>query len=288
MDAALEWLSGPARRLAKPWTLAVNLTKPHFPHYVTEELWQRYAAHADLPTYGPDSDTARHPYAADLRRFFGTESFSQEQVRSLRRGYYGRVTWVDSQLGRLMDALDQAGLASSTVVAYTSDHGEMLGEYGLWWKRSLYEDSVRIPMIVAGPGFSPGRRVRTPVDLHDLQASLFQATGATRPAEWVGRPLQSIPENDGRRVVFSEFQGGGTRASGFLLRQGRWKLLYNCEAPHQLFDLETTAGETVNLAGRHPDIVKRLEKELRGVCDPEAENRRAEAFIARQLRALGW
>lgn len=287
IDRALRWLNETRPKLNQPWTLAVNITKPHFPHLVTQDLWDAYSSHADLPALGGDVETARHPFALDLRRFFGTDGFGEEQVRNLRRGYYGCVTWVDRQLGRILDALESAGLMKDTVVAYTSDHGEMLGKFGMWWKRSLYEDSVRIPMIVAGPGFEAGRRVRTPVDLHDLQATLFAATGARRPPGWCGRPLQTIPGDDARRVVFAEFQGGGTRASAFLVRQGRWKLLYNCAAPHQLFDLEADPEETVNLAPRRRDIVRRLEKELRRICDPEVENRRADDYALRQMRAVG-
>lgn len=287
VQAALTWLGETAPTLSKPWTLTVNLLKPHFPHLVTPELWARYADHADLPRHGMEGESASHPYAQDLRRFFGTAGFGEQQIRDLRRGYYGCVTYVDQQLGRLMDALERSGQLDNTVVAYSSDHGEMLGKFGLWWKRSLYEDSVRVPMIVAGPGFAAGTRVRTPVDLHDLQAALFAATGARRPAEWCGRPLQSITGNDTRRVVFSEFQGGGTRASAFLIRQGRWKFVYHCAAPHQLFDLEADPDELVNLAGREPAVARRLERELRRICSPESENVRAEQYAQRQLVALG-
>jgi len=287
MNRALEWLETSAPKSKQPWTLAINIVKPHFPHRVTQDLWDMYADHADLPRNGGDGEAARHPYTLDLRRFFGTDSFNEEQIRNLRRGYYGCVTWVDQQLGRLLDALEKTGRLSDTVVAYTSDHGEMLGKFGLWWKRSLYEDSVRIPMIVAGPGFAPGRRVETPVDLHDLQASLFHATGARRPADWVGWPLQTMPRNDTKRTVFAEFQGGGTRASAFLIRQGRWKLLYNCAAPHQLFDLQADPEEVTNLAGRHSDMARKLESELRKICSPERENARAEGYITRQLKAMG-
>ncbi len=288
MSAGLKWLAETAPTLQRqPWTLTINITKPHFPHNVTQELWDHYAGHADLPAHGSEAESARHPYALDLRKFFGTDALAEEQIRNLRRGYYGCVTWVDSQLGRVLDALESSGRLGNTVVAYTSDHGEMLGKFGMWWKRSLYEDSVRIPMIVAGPGFKAGRRVTTPIDLHDLQASLFQATSARRPGEWVGKPLQNVGDRETDRAVFSEFQGGGTRASAFLVRQGRWKLLHNCAAPHQLFDLETDPDELRNLATSKSDVVRRMEKELRRICDPEKENRRAEEYAARQLRAIG-
>jgi choline-sulfatase len=287
IDTAVQWLSRTAPVLKQPWTLAINIGKPHFPHYVTEELWDMYAAHADLPADGGDAETAQHPYALDLRKFFGTAAIGEVQVRNLRRGYYGCITWVDRQLERLMNALESAGALSETVVAYTSDHGEMLGKFGMWWKRSLYEDSVRIPMIVAGPGFKAGRKVSTPVDLHDLRAALFQATGARQAAKWCGRPLQTIATNDTGRVVFSEFQGAGTQASAFLIRQGRWKLLYNCAAPHQLFDLESDPEELTNLAKGRADVVRRIENELRRICDPEVENRRADEYARRQMRAIG-
>jgi choline-sulfatase len=287
MAEALRWLKERAPTIDQPWTLTVNLLKPHFPHNVTEDLWKRYAGHADLPAHGAEAASAQHLYAQDLRRFFGTADFSEDQIRNLRRGYYGCVTYVDQQLGRLMESLERSGLLARTVVAYSSDHGEMLGKFGLWWKRSLYEDSARIPMIVAGPGFRAGERVETPVDLHDLQASLFAATGAKRPKEWVGSPLQGISRNDAQRVVFSEFQGGGTRASGFLLRQGRWKLLYHCAAPHLLFDLEADPEELNNVAGKNPAVVRRLEKELRRICDPERENARAEEYAHKQMKAMG-
>ncbi len=287
MEAALSWLGKTAPGVTQPWTLTVNLIKPHFPHLVTPELWERYAGHADLPRHGMESESASHPYAQDLRRFFGTADYGEQQIRDLRRGYYGCITYVDQQLGRLMDALEKSGQLDNTVIAYASDHGEMLGKFGLWWKRSLYEDSVRVPIIVAGPGFSAGQRVRTPVDLHDLQATFFAATGAKRPADWCGQPLQSIGANDSQRVVFSEFQGGGTRASAFLIRQGRWKFVYHCAAPHQLFDLEADPEELVNLASKQTAVVRRLEQELRRICSPERENLRAEEYAQRQLSALG-
>ncbi len=285
--AGLRWLKETAPGLQKPWTLTLNLLKPHFPHLVTQALWDKYADHEDLPRYGKEAAPAQHPFAQDLRRFFATETFNEPQIRGLRRGYYGCVSYIDQQLGRLLEALEASGQLANTVIAYTSDHGEMLGKFGMWWKRSLYEDSVRIPMIVAGPGFRAGARVKTPVDLHDLQAAMFRATGARRPKEWSGAALQGIGANDAKRVVFSEFQGGGTRASGFMIRQGKWKLLYHFGAPHLLFNLEADPDEIHDLAAQKPAMVRALEKELRRICSPERENQRADEYAKRQLAAMG-
>lgn len=286
IDAAVRWLTEVAPKLQGPWILDVNINAPHFPHYVTQELWDLYPQGADLPPLGPAEASAQHPYAQDLRAHFRTETFTEAQIRGLRRGYLGCVTAADRQLGRLLDAIDATGLHRTTVIAYTSDHGEMLGKFGLWWKSSLYEDAARIPLIVAGPGFSAGTRVQTPTTLLDLQAAMFHALGTRRPHGWKGRSLQLLPPRDTHRTVFLEYHGHGTRASAFALRKGPWKLIYYAAAPHQLFNLEADPEEQNNLANTLPDKKRELERDLRRICDPERENQRAETFIQRELAAI--
>jgi choline-sulfatase len=286
IDAALGWIRNRSTGIDQPWVLAVNLHKPHFPHFTTRELWDLYPTGGDLPTYGADCASAQHPYAHALREHFETDWFSDDQIRGLRRGYLGCVTFVDRQLGRLLAALEETGQLETTDVIYTSDHGEMLGKFGMWWKCSLYEDSVRVPCIASGPSFRQGATVDTPVDLHDLQASLFRSAGADRPSDWVGKPLQDIPGNHPDRVIFSEYHGHGARGSSYMVRQGRWKFIYYVDAPDQLFDLEADPDELRNLIDKAPQVARKLESELRRVCDPELENRRAEAFIEEQLLAV--
>jgi choline-sulfatase len=264
----------------------VNLKAPHIPHWVTEDLWQRYAGCGDLPEYGVDAAPARHPYAVDLRRHFHTEAFTESRTRAHRRAYYGRVSYVDAQLGRLLDRLEQTGQADNTVVVYTSDHGEMLGMFGMWFKSSMYEDSARVPLIVAGPGFGRGVRVRTPVSQWDLGAAMFTATRVTRPSGLAGEPLQHLRGDDTNRAVFAEYHGHGTRGSAYIVRQDQWKLIYNARAPHQLFDLDDDPHELHNLAAKAPGTLRALIDRLNDeFCDPEREQRRAETFIRHQLRA---
>ena len=246
-----------------------------------------YPEGGDLPVRGGDLPTANHPYALDLRAHFETALFAEEDIRGLRRGYLGCVTFVDRQLGIILDTLEEEGLLGNTIVAYTSDHGEMLGAFDMWWKCSLYEDSARVPLVVAGPGFPAGSRVKTPVDLLDVQATFFAATLATRPDGWSGRPLQTIGEDDRERVVFSEYQGHGTRGSAFMIRKGDWKLIHCAAAPHLLFNLAEDPGELNNLAQAHPAKLAELEEALRQICSPEFEDRRAEVFIEQQLAAMG-
>ncbi|ULL16570.1 hypothetical protein DVH26_20265 [Paenibacillus sp. H1-7] len=286
INEALNWLREVAPTLNQPWTMTINLLNPHFPQWNTQEYWNLYPQGGDLPRYGKEEESANHPYARDLRMHFQTDLFTEEQVRGLRRGYLGNVAFIDDQLGRLLDALQESGLKESTNVIYTSDHGDMLGKFGMWWKCSLYEDSVRIPCIAAGPDFAKGKRVETPVDSHDIQASLFHAAGAQRPSHWAGEPLQTVKECDPERVVFSEYHGHGTRSGAFLIRKGDWKLIYNAEAPHQLYHLREDPDELNNVFADYPEKAVELETELRRICSPELEDERAHRFQQEQLRLL--
>lgn len=279
MEQALEFLD----TATGSWTLDVNLNAPHFPHTATQDLWDLYEG--DLPEHGVDEPSAQHPYAEDLRRHFATDGFTPELTREHRRGYYARVTYIDRQVGRLIDKLESIGQLDHTVVVYTSDHGEMLGKFGMWFKCSMYDDSVRVPLIAAGPGFDGGVRVSTPVTQWDLLASVFAAVDVDAPSWLRGSPLQGPLDPD--RAAFSEYHGHGTRGSAFMVRQGRWKLIWNALAPHQLFDIEADPDELHNLADAEPDVVRCLTELLRSdFCDPEVEQDRAEEFIQRQLKEL--
>ena len=286
MDDAVAWLTDTTPNLETSWCATVNVVNPHFPHKCDPELWDMYPDGGDLPKHGVECESARHPRAEEIRAHFETEYFSEEQARGLRRGYLGCVTFVDRQLGRLIDALEETGQLDDTVVAYTSDHGDMMGKFGMWWKCSLYEDAVRIPMIVAGPGFGEGRRVKTPVDLHDLRAAMFRALGVTQLETWWGEALQDIPEDDPERVAFAEYHGHGVRGASYLVRKGDWKLLYHVGAPNQLFNLAEDPDELVTHAGDAPEKAKELEAALREICDPEEEDRRAFEFQEAQLEKI--
>jgi choline-sulfatase len=150
----------------------------------------------------------------------------------------------------------------------------------------MYADSVRVPLIVSGPGFPSRERSSTPVSLLDVQATMFHATGAARPAHWWGTPLQHIPVNNRDRVTLSEYHGHGTRAGSFMIRKGPWKLLMHEDAPDQLFNLDTDPDELVNAFRDRPDVATELEGELRTRCTPEVEFQRASAHERYQLERL--
>jgi choline-sulfatase len=124
------------------------------------------------------------------------------------------------------------------------------------------------------------------VDLTDVQASLFAATGRERPAGMLGQPLQSIPNHDRNRVVFAEFHGAGTDFGSYMIRKGDWKLVYYVHAECQLFHLTEDPHELNNVYEQYPDKVLELEAELRAICSPELEDERAHRFQERQIELM--
>lgn len=284
IDAAIDWIRHSAPTVGRPWTMTICINPPHPPYTTEPKYWELYRDRGDLPAHGDGEESAQHPRARDLWDNARWD-YDDDLIRELRQGYFGAVTYVDDQLGRLLDAVEAGGLAEDTVVGYSSDHGEMLGKFGLWGKCSLYEDSARVPLIVAGPGFDPGTRVTTPVSLLDLQATLFHAVGARRPEAWRGRPLQTMPSDDAQRPLLASYHGHNAGAGAFMLRRGEWKLIYHSDGPHQLFHLREDPEELVNLWADRPDMAAELEAELRAICDPEEVERDAVAVRARQFEA---
>lgn len=283
MDAAVDWIMQTAPTLQKPFVLCVHIGKPHFPCSAPPKYWRLYEHMNNMPAYGTDVETAKHPYAQDLRAHFITDQFTPEQVQGLRGGYCANISFVDDEIGRVMDALETVGLMDTTNLIYTADHGDMMGKFGMWWKSSLYEDSVKIPLVAMGPDFEKGKRVKTPVDLHDVQATLFKITGTVQPKGFLGTPLQTIPVDDENKVVFSEYHGHGTRSSAYMIRKGPYKLIFYADGPHQLFHVQNDPDELHNLFHENKQKAEELTNELYRICDPMKENDRAEAFIQNQL-----
>ncbi len=289
VDKAIAWLKDKAPQLQHTFVACINIEAPHFPHYARHEFWDMYGDNkGDLPRYGSEQPSAQHPYAVDLRRHFETDSFPIDDIKGLRRGYYACVSYVDSVIGQILDALEETGLKERTVFIYTSDHGEMLGKFGMWWKCSMFEDSARVPVLACGPGFGKGLRISAPITLLDAQSALFHATKRKRPGNWNGSPLQELTGRDKERFAFSEYHGHGARGSSFMVRKGGWKWVWNSDAPHQLFNLDEDPEELHDLMkddfSNSPGIVRELRDYLYSICDPIVETQKAEAKIQKQLK----
>ncbi len=303
-DRTVDWLSDwGAARAAQPFCLFVGLVAPHFPLVVAQEYLDLYPPESVPPRkLHPTDGYVHHPWIEVAERFRNTEGDFKDEAERLMaiRCYYGLVSWLDHNVGRILGALDGAGLAGNTRVIYTSDHGDNVGQRGLWGKSNLYEEAAAVPMVMAGPGIAEGAVSRTPVNLIDVYPTVLENFGlndeaATAPDEAGDanrRPGRSLFElaaaaDAPERLAFSEYHAAGSPSGGFMLRRGRWKLNYYVGFAPELFDLDADPEETRDLAGdpAHGDRLRDLEAELRRICDPEAVDAQAKrdqnALIAR-------
>ncbi len=286
---AAHWLNEEAPR-DRPWTLFASFVSPHFPLVAPPEFYAPYAERA-LPEPLPPSATD-HPALQRLLAFFDYDRhFTPETRRLARIAYYGLVSFVDALLGQVLAALEASGQSDRTTVLFLSDHGEMLGNQGIWTKQVMFEDSIGIPMILSGPGLPQGRRVATPVSLVDVAPTALTAVLGHRESQGPGRALQQIAAaaDDPDRPLFSEYHDGGSDTGIFAYRRGRWKLVhYEGERP-QLFDLEADPREQVDLgqSPAHRPEVERLTADLQAEVDTAAVTARAFADQERLIASLG-
>lgn len=293
--AAVRWLREEGTQPGKPWALFVSFTYPHFPLVVPDAYFDLY--HPDdlpMPPQWRYEEWPRHPALVHKRHQQALdEPFEEATIRNALRAYYGMVTFVDEQVGLVLAALREAGLESSTRVVYTSDHGDMVGEKGLWWKSSMYEGAVAVPLIAAGPGIPAGARKSTTAMLVDMFPTIVEGVGAELSAADAGLPgrslLQLANEPDHDRLAFSEYHAIFSSGAQFMLRDGRHKYVRYADYPPQLFDMLADPDETTDLAAdpSAARVLTRMEAELRRICDPDEVDRRAKADQRRRVEAAG-
>ncbi|HEV7214020.1 MAG TPA: sulfatase-like hydrolase/transferase [Chloroflexota bacterium] len=250
---------------ATPWALCVGFILPHFPLVAPEPYFSMYYPHrTELPSYPAGTAGREHPVHERVRQTFNLYSFSDEQILRARAAYFALITYLDEKIGRLIATLEETGQRQNTVVVYTSDHGELVGEHGLWWKNSFYEHASRVPLIFSWPGqWSGGRRFAGACSLVDLTATVVDLAEATSPGNLDGDtllPLLRGQTAEWKDEAYCEYTGHATNTPGRMLRTGRWKInIYHGEG-HELFDLATDPGEQTNLAGR-PELAA-VERQL--------------------------
>jgi choline-sulfatase len=295
-EQAARWLREEASAHAEPWTLFASFICPHPPFIAPPEFMALYdPARITLPVNWEPEHWVHHP-AMDLRRkiMFHEEPLDEQTLRQAICAYYALVSFMDDQIGKVLGALDEAGLTDTTRVLYTNDHGDMVGKHGLWYKSVMYEDSAGASMIVAGPEIPAGKVSQTNVSLVDVFPTALQAAGvepAPEDADLPGLSLIDLANEDGRRsrVAFSEYHSSMSASASFMVREDRYKLIYYVGMPSQVFDLEADPDEAHNLADdpAHAETVARLEAALRAICDPEAIDRTAKASQQERVEAVG-
>jgi choline-sulfatase len=274
VERALQALADPDPR---PLLLVVSFTHPHDPYEVPREHWERYGV-VDAPARPEPVDD---PITRRLRAMVGDTPISAEQVLAARRGYYGAVSLVDDHLGAILGAL-----RGETIVVVTSDHGDMLGERGLWYKMAPFEPSVRVPLIVHGLGAG---RVTEPVSLLDLTPTLVELAGGSSDdgLDGIGLAGGEPP----RRDLPVEYLAEGVRAPQVTLVRGPLKLIRSLGEPDLVYDVEADPYERAEAdPGSLGDAVSARWDLERLDCEVRASQRRRR-LVARALatgRSTSW
>lgn len=296
VSATCQWLEDVSRTpTEKPWTLYVGLVAPHFPLKAPQEFFDLYDGIDIRPPHSyAEAERPRHPVLDGLRINTPYDDyFDAEKVRIARQAYYGLCSFLDHNVGQILGALDQTGLSDSTRVIYCSDHGDNMGNRGLWGKSTMYEDSVSVPLIMRGPDLPAGRVEDTPVSLVDLHPTLTGFAGLVRhpdDTDLAGRALTEVLDRpDPDRPVFSEYHDWGAITGMFMLRLGDLKLIEYPGHPPQLFDLAEDPLEMQDLATL-PENAERLQMmhaEMAKIVDADAVNEAAFADQQARIESYG-
>jgi len=278
------------RERNRPFCLVMSMTHPHDPYAIGEEHWNRYREDdIDMPsvTLPP---AALDPHSRRLRHVCDMDAtpISAQQIRNARRAYYGAVSYVDDQIGQIRRTLRESALADDTIVMLIADHGDMLGERGLWYKMNFFEGASRIPLIVSAPGRFIARRVASSVSLVDLLPTLVELAGDGATPDYAapldGRSLlPHLAGTGGHDEVIGEYLAEGAVAPLIMIRRGRHKFVHSPGDPDQLYDLTADRAELHNLAAETP-AASDLQR-LRDECAARWDLRRLrEKVIASQRR----
>lgn len=238
----------------RPFCMLVSMTHPHDPYTIPAAYWNRYREEdidlprVNVPVEALDPHSKRLRYVCDMDR----STITEQQIRNARRAYYGAVSYVDDQIGRILKTLEETGQANNTIVMLLADHGDMLGERGLWYKMTFFEGASRVPLIVHAPERFRPRRVTQSVSLADILPTLVELATDGKPAQLpepiYGRSLlPHLTGSGGHDEVIGEYLGEGAIAPIVMIRRGRYKFIHCPVDPDQLYDLENDRDELHNL-----------------------------------------
>ncbi len=289
-DQTVQWI-GEHHAGTQPWCLYVGLVAPHFPLVAPPEFFDMYPPDSMPATkLRPKDGYQRHPWVELQNAQLDSEAGfkSEAERRDAIAAYYGLVSWMDHNVGRILQALKGSGQLDDTTVIYASDHGDNVGTRGLWGKSTLYQESVSVPLIMAGPDIAAGT-CATPVDLLDVAATIPAHFGL--PFACDGTPLNEIAARaeDPDRIILSQYHAVGAVSGAYMLRKGRWKLHHYVGFEPELFDLIADPEEIRDLAAdpAYTEVLKELTEELRARVDPDAANVQAFADQAAMIEGYG-
>ncbi|ORY12849.1 alkaline-phosphatase-like protein [Clohesyomyces aquaticus] len=280
----------------RPFALTVSLTHPHDPYTITKEYWDRYEGadiplpNISIPQEDQDSHTTRLLKTIDL----WNNPVPDEAAIRARRAYFGACSFVDDQVGKLLKLLKNCNLDKNTIIVFSGDHGDMLGERSLWYKMSWFEMSARVPMIINYPARFAPKKVKESVSTMDLLPTFIDLAGgdasALLPVD--GKSLYDylVSDKPGKDEVFGEYMGEGTVTPVMMIRRGKWKYTCSLVDPPQLFDLVNDSLELVNLAKstkpEHSQVFAAFEHEARQKWDLQKIHK--DVLLSQRERRLVW
>lgn len=233
----------------RPFFLCASFMHPHDPYVARPEWWGLYD-HDDIDMPDDWDEDSLDPHTQRIRTGIqaDTVGYTDEQVRNARHGYYANTSYFDDQLGQLLSVLDETGQLDNTVVIATSDHGDMLGDRGAWFKMSFHERSARVPLVVAGPGVATGTVPNVCSHL-DFLPTLLDIAGAEPVTDLPGRSLwpACTGASDPVDETFGEYTGEMASDPIFMIRRGSYKYIHCDVDPPQLYDVVADPLERNNL-----------------------------------------
>jgi choline-sulfatase len=256
-----------------PFCLMASFTHPHDPYAARRKFWDLYQDdEIDLPSIPAVANEKLDPHSRRLYEMSAMDDYvvTENDVRAARHGYYASISYIDDLIGKLLAALEATGKLDDTIVVFTSDHGDFLGERGLWYKMSFLEPSAHVPLIIWAPKRFKPRRIGEPVTLCDILptfADLATDGKAALARKVDGRslyPLLCGVEENPEVTAWGEYLAEGVIAPMYMLRRGPWKFIHTPTDPDQLFDLAADPDERRNLA-EYPDHQARAQSFRREV-----------------------
>lgn len=237
----------------QPFCLTVSMTHPHDPYTIPREYWDRYEG-VDIPMPRQHiAQSEQDPHSQRLLKVIDLwdKPLPEDKIRDARRAYFGSCSYIDDNIGKLLKTLEECGLAEDTLIVFSGDHGDMLGERGLWYKMHWFEMSARVPLLVHAPQRFAAQRVSQSVSTLDLLPTLVELAGGQLDAdlELEGRSLlPHLKGEGGHDEVLGEYMAEGTDSPLMMIRRGPWKFVYSERDPLLLFDLHADPQEQHNLA----------------------------------------
>ena len=279
---------------ASPFFLTVSFTHPHPPFVAPEDHWDRIdPARVPMPSVPEIAFEQLDPHSQWLYLAHGQDRhrLTAEHVRRARRAYAAMVSYVDEKIGAVLDALERSGLASDALVVFCADHGEMMGERGMWFKQTFYEWSSRVPLVFRWPGRANRGRSDAVCSLVDLLPTFIEAASAMEvvPVDpLAGRSLLGLVRgaaDPSTREALAEYSSEGVAAASRMLRTGRWKYIVTHGLPPMLYDLDADPAELRDLAGdpAHAAIEAALRERIFRDWDADAIDRDIRASQRRRL-----